>query len=951
MTLIVYVKCTDGHVLTADRKESDDANLPNPVRKYYMPDNQEFVLALAGSSIIIDMVVDSLHARQDITGEKVVEYLRGVGSPYFKGNVPDVITGVLMAKVGGEFKHYKVTISNSMKAITEDDPGTKCYGSGDVIGTYLVQKLLPLPLECEDALPRIIEIMDETATVVDTVGSIAKYGVDVFVFRDGGKLRHHLVKSGNPTAGIECRLVDEGRAPSALLESAPSLWAASAPGPRTLEGLAAVAGTGLEISYEITGGTIDAASLSDRDASVVMEITAPSSGTVSVVLPRDLIDARSGGADEDLCVLLDGEETGYREAKSERDRTVTVGFDSGSTLIEVIGTETRSGRAAAAQGGGPSDPPVSGRTDRRALSIHTDRPKYDYGSEIIATIFNPYSRPGQTMRVEVLDASEAVLHSRDIPAAADARGRYQHVVQAEGEGWRSGSQYSVRCTFGGRAASATISLSSHPIRLSLDKDRYSWRDMVGITVAAPEVDLPSGGGGGGEIGGTGTDYAVSLRTGEGTLDEYRLIESRPGSGIFVGHVRLTGFADASTAAKGLDTPGSGATSGNGPFDGELACGSDDVITLAVASPSGIVEKSAKISWTLGTIKWLEESYESPGRGMVRLYDADIGGDPRVPGTASIKVKSGADREGIEVTLLETGAGTGIYEGAVYFDPDEPSSGRVLRTAAEDVVVAHYADTAPPPGHDSGSTLPVTAAVGVAQPTEIPRGVTASNPRIVDADGNTASQAGVGEDLRVCVDFVNKASAPKRIVMGVTINGGEGADARQLDRQHKVIGPGKSLTLSAPWKPAAADGSSLEILVGASGRRMPQPSPLATLPISVVDAAKAMRPGAGPPGTGPAGKGDPNRNPPGSQNHVCRVGQDGYAPGEMSVRPGHVVTWVNEDVDAHTITSGTSEGGPDGMFDSGLIGAGSSFSHRFQRKGRYRYFCTAHPWQDGTVTVT
>ena len=686
---------------------------------------------------------------------------------------------------------------------------------------------------------------------------------------------------------------------------------------------------------------MDAASLSDRDASVVMEITAPSSGTVSVVLPRGLIDARSGGADEDFCVLLDGEETGYREAKSERDRTVTVGFDSGNTLIEVIGTETRSGRAAAAaQGGGPSDPPVSGRTDRRALSIHTDRPKYDYGSEIITTIFNPYSRPGQTMRVEVLDASEAILHSHDISAAADARGRYQHVVQAEGEGWRSGSQYSVRCTFGGRAASATISLSSHPIRLSLDKDRYSWRDMVGITVAAPEIDLPSGDGG--EIGGTRTDYAVSLRTGEGTLDGYRLIESRPGSGIFVGHVRLTGFADASTAAKGLDAPGSGTTSGNGPFDGELACGSDDVITLALASPFGIVEKSARISWTLGTIKWLEESYESPGRGAVRLYDADIGGDPRVPGTASIKVKSGADREGIEVTLLETGAGTGIYEGAVHFDPYEPSGGRVLRTAAEDVVVAHYADTTPPPGHDPGSTLPVTAAVGIARPTEIPQGVTASNPRIVDADGNTASQAGVGEDLRVCVDFASRAGAPKMIVMEVTINGGEGSDARRLDRLHKVIGPGKSLTLSAPWKPAATDGSSLEILVGASGRLMPRPSPLATLPISVVDTAKAMRPSAGPPGTNPTGNDDSDRNPPGSQNHVCRVRQDGYAPSEISVRPGHVVTWVNEDVDAHTITSGTSESGPDGMFDGGLISAGSLFSHRFQRKGRYRYFCTVHP---------
>lgn len=944
MTLIVYARCTDGHILTADRKETDVANLPNPVRKYYMPDNKEFVLALAGSSIIIDMVVDSLHARQDITGEKVVESLHGVDESYFKGNVPDVITGVLMAKVRGEFKHYKVTISNSMKLITEDDPDTKCYGSGNDIATYLVRKLLPSPLECRHTLPRIIEIMDETATVVDTVGGVAKYGIDVFVFRDGGELRHHLVKDDNTAAGIQCRLVDADRAPSALLKSTPSLWAASAPDPRTSGGRVPVAGTGLEISYEITGGTLGAASLSDRDASVVMEIAAPSRGTVSVVLPRGLIDARAGGADEDFCVLLDGVETGYHEARSERDRTVTVEFDSGSAWIEVVGTEARAGCTAAGKDAGPAGPPIPGRANRGALSIHTDRSKYDYGSEIIATIFNPYSRPGQAMRVEVLDESETVLHSRDIPAAADAMGRYQHVVQAEGEGWRSGSRYSVRCTSGGRAASADISLSSHPIRLSLDKDRYSWKGMVGITIAAPEIDLPSGGGG--EIGGAEADYAVSLRTGRGTLEGYRLIESRPRSGIFVGQVRLTGFSDASTAAKGLDEPGSGTTSGNGPFDGRLACGSDDVLTLALVSPSGVVEKSAKISWALGTIKWLEGSYESPGRGVVRLYDADIGGDPQVAGTASIRVKSGSDREGMEVTLLETGAGTGIYEGAVYFDPGGPSDGTTLRTAAEDVVTAYYADATPPPGHDPGSTLPVTAAVGIAQSTEMPQGVTASNPRIVGVGGNTTNVASVGEALQVCVDFANKTDAVKRVAMEVKIDGDKGADDKRLGILHKVVGPSKSQTLSAPWKPTAVGGLSLEVLVGASSRRMPPLSPLATLSISIVNAAEGVRPDAGP-----AGAGNLARNSPGSPNRICLVGRDEYAPDEVSVRPGHTVTWVNEDVDSHTITSGTPESGPDGMFDSGLIGTGSSFSHRFQRRGRYRYFCMVHPWQDGTVTVT
>ena len=225
-------------------------------------------------------------------------------------------------------------------------------------------------------------------------------------------------------------------------------------------------------------------------------------------------------------------------------------------------------------------------------------------------------------------------------------------------------------------------------------------------------------------------------------------------------------------------------------------------------------------------------------------------------------------------------------------------------------------------------------------------VTASNPRIVNVDGNTTNVASVDEALQVCVDFANKTDAVKRVAMEVKIDGGKGADDKRLGILHKVVGPSKSHTLSAPWKPTAVGGASLEVLVGASSRRMPPLSPLATLFISIVDAADGARPDAGP-----AGAGNLARNSPGSPNRICLVGRDEYAPDEVSVRPGHTVTWVNEDVDSHTITSGTPESGPDGMFDSGLIGTGSSFSHRFQRRGRYRYFCMVHPWQDGAVTVT
>ena len=43
-------------------------------------------------------------------------------------------------------------------------------------------------------------------------------------------------------------------------------------------------------------------------------------------------------------------------------------------------------------------------------------------------------------------------------------------------------------------------------------------------------------------------------------------------------------------------------------------------------------------------------------------------------------------------------------------------------------------------------------------------------------------------------------------------------------------------------------------------------------------------------------------------------------------------------------------GPGGKFDSGLMKAGQTFSHKFSESGEYQYFCMIHPWATGSVTV-
>lgn len=66
--------------------------------------------------------------------------------------------------------------------------------------------------------------------------------------------------------------------------------------------------------------------------------------------------------------------------------------------------------------------------------------------------------------------------------------------------------------------------------------------------------------------------------------------------------------------------------------------------------------------------------------------------------------------------------------------------------------------------------------------------------------------------------------------------------------------------------------------------------------------------------------------------------------------GSEIIWRNDDLSAHTVTSGIIPSGPDGNFDSGLILPGETFSHRFNETGKYPYYCMMHPWATGSVSV-
>ncbi len=113
-----------------------------------------------------------------------------------------------------------------------------------------------------------------------------------------------------------------------------------------------------------------------------------------------------------------------------------------------------------------------------------------------------------------------------------------------------------------------------------------------------------------------------------------------------------------------------------------------------------------------------------------------------------------------------------------------------------------------------------------------------------------------------------------------------------------------------------------------------------------------------------GAGDGGETPPPADAVQVTITKDGwldpanagdaYSPAELTVEVGTTVTWTNNDTVLHTVTSGASENNvatADGLFDSGFLDPGATWSYTFTEEGVFDYHCTPHPWMIGKVTVT
>ncbi len=92
------------------------------------------------------------------------------------------------------------------------------------------------------------------------------------------------------------------------------------------------------ILYEITNGKIINV-IPDLDAvSLLIDIEAIDDGSITLTIPRSVLDATINDNDDEFFVLVDGEEVDFEEITTSTDRTLTIEFLAGSEQIEIIGT-------------------------------------------------------------------------------------------------------------------------------------------------------------------------------------------------------------------------------------------------------------------------------------------------------------------------------------------------------------------------------------------------------------------------------------------------------------------------------------------------------------------------------------------------------------------------------------------------------------------------------------
>ena len=500
--------------------------------------------------------------------------------------------------------------------------------------------------------------------------------------------------------------------------------------------------------------------------------------------------------------------------------------------------------------------------DLRNAVLQSDKSVYIIGSEAIITLIEPDlnldSETAETWSLDLInwnsDAARSIELSDNVFDAnpnglretGDSTGIFQVVIEIPqeiyGDKLERGEQISLEYQDNGPAGADYVGDDEEDINLdiftsnfgatiSLDQKVYTWTDKVYITVVAPDHNFDSNVIN--EIG-ADRDSEVKITTRSEKLENYKLVETGPDTGIFTGEVILTGFDSHDADGDGESGDASGITSvrNAGPTNGMLSASDDDGLSVSFEFSDGeTVVGSSLIRWNIGEVQWLEASYPASGSGVLRVIDPDMNLKPEAVDSFDVSVWSDTVTGGINLRVTETNEATGIFEGTVFFTTTSTSSGSRLLVSEGDTVTAEYEDNTLPDPYSTADELSITSTTIIGTLVPPLERAPSGNLKVVDAFSNTLDVIQIDQQVQIQADIVNSQDRNQKFAYLVQIQDRDGVTV-SLSWITGDLKSGQSLTSAVSWIPESIGSHTAQVFVWESVDNPTALSPPRTIAILV-----------------------------------------------------------------------------------------------------------------------
>ena len=255
------------------------------------------------------------------------------------------------------------------------------------------------------------------------------------------------------------------------------------------------------------------------------------------------------------------------------------------------------------------------------------------------------------------------------------------------------------------------------------------------------------------------------------------------------------------------------------FPGDMQVRRDDGITASFrVDADNIITESAFIVYHEGVASFDKNSYAITDEARITVRDRDASRNPDGPDTILVKIKSDTDPNGLTINIREVDNNSGVFEERLIFTLDDISSGNRLKVSDGDTISVRYTDnTLPDPAKLSGDgviTLDVKDIIATSvfgkQVPALER-APASEPVLVDSNGQSVSQVLTGQQVIIQSEVVNAQSKKQPFVYIVQVKDSNGVTV-SLSWLAAELPANDSLKVTQSWLPLASGGYRVEIFV-------------------------------------------------------------------------------------------------------------------------------------------